>query len=88
MYIFKQPRIGGVVVPHQDSTFVHTSPQSTIGFWVPLQDCTTTNGCLKMRPGSQNQGLLSGRRMVRTETDKGPDTKFTAEVRHDALTIV
>ncbi|EGD74371.1 hypothetical protein PTSG_06382 [Salpingoeca rosetta] len=37
MYIFKQPGIGGEVVPHQDSTFLYTEPLSTTGFWIPLQ---------------------------------------------------
>ena len=34
MYIFKQPKIGGEVVCHQDSTFLYTEPESTIGFWL------------------------------------------------------
>lgn len=25
------------VVPHQDSTFLHTEPMTTTGFWIPLQ---------------------------------------------------
>lgn len=66
MYIFKQPGIGGVVVPHQDSTFLHTAPNSTLGFWVPVERCTTTNGCLWAIPGSHHGGLASQRRMVRS----------------------
>ena len=78
MYIFKQPRIGGVVVPHQDTAFVHTAPHTTLGFWIPLQDCTTRNGCLRVAPGSHREGLLNERRMVRApDTDRGTD--FTAE---------
>ena len=38
MYIFKQPRIGGEVVCHQDSTFLHTEPLSCVGFWLALED--------------------------------------------------
>ena len=34
MYIFKQPRIGGEVLSHQDSTFLYTKPESTVGFWI------------------------------------------------------
>lgn len=30
MYIFKQPIFGGVVTPHQDSTFLFTDPPSTV----------------------------------------------------------
>ena len=44
MYIFKQPRIGGVVKAHQDSTFIHTAPDTTTGFWIALEDCTKDNG--------------------------------------------
>jgi phytanoyl-CoA hydroxylase len=58
MYIFKQPRIGGEVVPHQDGTFLYTEPQSCIGFWWPLNDCSQENGCLWIVPGSQNLGIL------------------------------
>jgi phytanoyl-CoA hydroxylase len=58
MYIFKQPRIGGEVVPHQDGTFLYTEPQSCIGFWWPLHDCTKENGCLWIVPGSHKKGVL------------------------------
>jgi len=34
MYIFKQPKIGGEVICHQDSTFIYTKPESAVGFWV------------------------------------------------------
>jgi hypothetical protein len=30
MYIFKQPGIGGEVVPHQDSTFLWTDPNPSV----------------------------------------------------------
>ena len=33
MYIFKQPKIGGEVTCHQDSTFLYTEPQSIAGLW-------------------------------------------------------
>ena len=46
MYIFKQPKIGGEVVCHQDSTFLYTKPESAVGFWVALEDATKTNGCM------------------------------------------
>lgn len=51
-YIFKQPRIGGKVVAHQDSTFIYTDPPSCIGFWMALEDATIENGCLQGIPGS------------------------------------
>ena len=46
MYIFKQPKIGGEVVCHQDSTFLYTKPESAVGFWVALEDATINNGCM------------------------------------------
>jgi phytanoyl-CoA hydroxylase len=54
MYIFKQPRIGGAVNAHQDGAFLYTEPQSCIGFWWPLHDCTKENGCLWAVPGSHS----------------------------------
>lgn len=57
MYIFKQPFIGGAVGEHQDGTFLYTEPQSCLGFWWALEDCTTQNGCLWAVPGSHRLGV-------------------------------
>lgn len=57
MYIFKQPRIGGEVVAHQDATFLYTDPVSVIGFWFALEDATVDNGCLWALPGGHRLGL-------------------------------
>ncbi len=51
MYIFKQPRIGGEVICHQDAAFLHTEPQSVVGLWFALEDATVENGCLHAAPG-------------------------------------
>ncbi|MEO3429031.1 phytanoyl-CoA dioxygenase family protein [Pelagibius sp. CAU 1746] len=51
MYIFKQPRIGGEVGWHQDSTFLYTEPLSVTGLWFALEDATLENGCLWALPG-------------------------------------
>ena len=41
MYIFKQPKIGGEVTSHQDSTFLFTEPRQTcLGLWLALEDAT------------------------------------------------
>ena len=64
MYIFKQPRIGGEVVCHQDSTFLYTDPPSCVGFWLALQDATVENGCMWALPGRHRDGLKG--RFVRT----------------------
>ena len=57
MYIFKQPRIGGEVKCHQDSTFLYTEPLSVVGFWFALQDATLENGCLWALPGGHREPL-------------------------------
>jgi phytanoyl-CoA hydroxylase len=51
MYIFKQPRIGGEVVCHQDAAFLYTEPLSVIGLWFALEDATIKNGCMYAAPG-------------------------------------
>ena len=59
MYIFKQPRIGGEVTCHQDSTFLHTEPLSCVGFWLALEDATEKNGCMWAEPGGHRRPLRS-----------------------------
>jgi len=57
MYIFKQPRIGGEVICHQDSTFLYTEPETAIGFWVAIEDATIENGCLWVAKGGHKGPL-------------------------------
>ena len=57
MYIFKQPKFGGEVVCHQDSTFLYTEPETAVGFWVALEDATTGNGCLQVASGGHKGPL-------------------------------
>ncbi|HEV7475384.1 MAG TPA: phytanoyl-CoA dioxygenase family protein [Pyrinomonadaceae bacterium] len=59
MYIFKQPKIGGEVTCHQDSTFLYTEPQQIAGLWFALEDATLENGCLWAIPGGHKLGLKS-----------------------------
>lgn len=40
MYIFKNPRIGGRVGCHQDSSFLYTTPKTCLGLWIALDDAT------------------------------------------------
>ena len=67
MYIFKQPRIGGEVTCHQDSTFLYTKPFEIAGLWFAIEDSTLENGCLWAIPGGHKLELKS--RWVRD--DKG-----------------
>ncbi|WP_218048881.1 phytanoyl-CoA dioxygenase family protein [Curvivirga aplysinae] len=57
MYIFKQPKIGGEVNMHQDSTFLYTDPESVVGFWFALEDATLENGCLWGIPNRHKEPL-------------------------------
>lgn len=73
MYILKPPKVGGVVVPHQDSTFLHTSPLSVIGVWFALDDCTVHNSCLLAIKGSHFTQPLEAQLLL----DEGSKTKQT-----------
>ncbi|XP_058380223.1 phytanoyl-CoA dioxygenase domain-containing protein 1 isoform X1 [Diceros bicornis minor] len=75
MYIFKQPHIGGEVLPHQDATFLYTEPLGRLlGVWIALEDATLENGCLWFIPGSHTSGV--SRRMVRNPAGSTPGTCF------------
>lgn len=72
MVICKQPEIGGAVPPHQDSSFLFTSPPSAVGFWYALEDATLANGCLSLLPGSHRWAPVATR-LVRASAG-GPGT--------------
>ncbi|KAF2075447.1 hypothetical protein CYY_003276 [Polysphondylium violaceum] len=57
MYIFKNPKIGGEVSIHQDSTFLHTTPLTTHALWFAFEDANVVNGCLRGLPGSHKNGI-------------------------------
>jgi phytanoyl-CoA hydroxylase len=58
-YIFKQPHIGGEVVPHQDSTFLYTTPRQTcVALWWAIEAADEHNGCLWAAPEVHKAGLL------------------------------
>lgn len=59
MFIFKPPGIGGEVVCHTDSTYLHTEPMSCIGLWFALEDATRENGCMWALPGRHRTALKS-----------------------------
>jgi phytanoyl-CoA hydroxylase len=80
MYIFKNPRIGGEVTCHQDSTFLYTDPLSCTGFWFALEDATLDNGCLWAVPGGHRLGLQ--KKFVRN-IDFGDATSDTSGTRFD-----
>ncbi|XP_062938244.1 phytanoyl-CoA dioxygenase domain-containing protein 1 isoform X2 [Cynocephalus volans] len=75
MYIFKQPHIGGEVLPHQDASFLYTEPLGQLlGLWIALEDATLENGCLWFIPGSHTSGV--SRRFIRAPSGSMPGTRF------------
>ena len=95
MYIFKQPKIGGEVVCHQDSTFLYTEPESAVGFWVALEDATIENGCLQVASGGHKGPL---RKLFKRENNKMkmeelsnepfPQTDTFVEVKKGSLVLL
>ena len=57
MYIFKPPGIGGEVQCHQDATYLHTEPETVVGFWFAIDDAHRGNGCLGGLAGQHRRGL-------------------------------
>jgi phytanoyl-CoA hydroxylase len=89
MLIFKQPRIGGEVVWHQDASFLMTEPHSVIGLWFAFEDATRDNGCLWVAPGAQRGPLRE--RYVRSDggfvTERLDDTPWPAGDATRALEV-
>ncbi|QFZ29581.1 putative phytanoyl-CoA dioxygenase domain-containing protein [Clavispora lusitaniae] len=74
MLIFKNPSVSAeardnAVPSHTDGTFLYTKPQTAIGFWVALEDCTPENGCLSYNPGSHKTFPLT-KRFVKVDGGK------------------
>lgn len=85
MYIFKQPGIGGEVVPHQDNSFLYTEPRSCTGFWLALEDANVSNGSLWAIPGSHKNGLV--RRFIRDDNRVHFDGPFPSCDKQDFVAI-
>jgi phytanoyl-CoA hydroxylase len=75
MVIFKHPRVGGEVGPHQDATYLYTEPPSVVGLWFALEDASLDNGCLEVLPGGHRLGL---RRRYQREGDRAKTTILDA----------
>jgi phytanoyl-CoA hydroxylase len=69
------------VVPHVDGTFLYTRPQTVVGFWWPLEDCTTSNGCLWAVPGSHSRPVM--RRFKRNAAGDGTEFEPPEEESFD-----
>lgn len=89
MVIFKNPSIGGEVPPHQDASYLHAIPtpeKAVFGFWIPMEDATTENGCLEFVNGSHNTTPLATRWQRVTGADNevrmehsNPDFSYSGE---------
>eukprot|EP00117_Sycon_ciliatum_P038601 scpid68638/ scgid28654/ Phytanoyl-CoA dioxygenase domain-containing protein 1 len=78
MFIFKNAKCGGVVTPHQDGSFLHTTPLRLTGFWIALEDAVIDNACLWFAPGTHKTCPI-GTRMVRNPEGPSPPTIFTGQ---------
>ena len=95
MYIFKQPKIGGEVVCHQDSTFLITEPESTVGFWFALEDANKENGCLQVASGGHKGPLRklfkrdeNKMEMIELSIEPFPETDTFVEVKKGSLVLL
>jgi len=95
MYIFKQPKIGGEVVCHQDSTFLITEPESTVGFWFALEDANRDNGCLQVASGGHKGPLRklfkrenNQMKMEELSNELFPETDTFVEVKKGTLVLL
>ena len=95
MYIFKQPKIGGEVVCHQDSTFLMTEPESTVGFWFALEDANKDNGCLQVASGGHKGPLRklfkrenNQMKMEELSNEPFPETDTFVEVKKGTLVLL
>ena len=95
MYIFKQPKIGGEVVCHQDSTFLITEPESTVGFWFALEDANRDNGCLQVASGGHKGPLRklfkrenNQMKMEELSNEPFPETDTIVEVKKGTLVLL
>ena len=84
MYIFKNPKIGGEVSLHKDSSFLITDPLSVCGIWIALDEASKENGCMWGVPGSHlkdpTQFLKTRQNGDQIETYMdGPDDKYSQE---------
>lgn len=53
--VVKPARHGAFLAYHQDAEFWDIEPSDLISVWIPLQDTTVTNGCLKVITGSHRK---------------------------------
>jgi Phytanoyl-CoA dioxygenase (PhyH) len=57
--VFSKPARDGMAIPwHQDGQYWPMRPLSTVTVWIAVDPATTENGCLRVIPGTHEQGLM------------------------------
>ncbi len=56
--VFKQPEGKREFPWHQDDGYTPVTPSPYLTLWLALNDATPENGCISVRPGSHNGGLV------------------------------
>lgn len=84
MYIFKQPKIGGVIRWHQDASYFFSTPLSVITFWLAVEDATIKNGCLQVQScGAAVSSDNPLENPLREQFLRYPDDSTELKVLHD-----
>jgi phytanoyl-CoA hydroxylase len=76
MYIFKQPKIGGVIRWHQDASYFFSTPLSVVTFWLAVEDATIQNGCLQVQSSGESIPL-------KEQFLRFPDDSTELKILHD-----
>jgi phytanoyl-CoA hydroxylase len=76
MYIFKQPKIGGVIRWHQDASYFFSTPLSVVTFWLAVEDATIQNGCLQVQSSGESIPL-------KEQFLRYPDDSTELKILHD-----
>ena len=81
MIIFKNPKFGGEVNPHQDQTYLYSYPNTIKGLWVPLEESKKENGCLWILPSNEKHLLKERyiRRGGQTSVEKVNEVSWDSE---------
>jgi len=58
-FFIKEPHDAGFVSWHQDSTYWGLSASNVVSAWIALTPSTTTNGCMRVIPGSHTSDQMS-----------------------------
>ena len=56
----KPPGVGSPKPPHQDAAYLEGDPEQYVTFWIALDDCDATNGCLQVVPTSHRHTFAHG----------------------------